>query len=153
MIRKAWPADSRGIYEACIASIRAGGGTHYSPEQVEAWVQRISESSFEKKIPHLDFLVAESADSKIVGFAALNPTNRELEYIYVHPDKLKTGLGRRLIEAIEARANIRRVRRLHLVGSLNAVGFYELMGYRTDRTFVRDLNGVQIPCTMMSKEL
>jgi GNAT superfamily N-acetyltransferase len=152
-IRPAVPADSLGIFEACVKSIRACAEGHYSPKQIDAWEARIEESSFREKISRIPFLVADTPTRSIAGFIALNPSTREVEYVYVHPDYLGSGLGRRLIEAIEILAKRRRLRKLHLVGSLNALGFYEHMGFVAERTIMRTLQDVQIPCVMMSKRL
>jgi GNAT superfamily N-acetyltransferase len=152
-IRTALPSDSGGIYQVCVMSIRVGAEGHYSRAQIEAWVNRIDESNLAGKIGRTVFLVAETPRLTIAGFVSLNAATREVEYVYVHPDHLRTGLGRRLIEAIETQARRRKIRKVRLISSLNALGFYERIGFVAEQTIIRTLRGVDVPCVIMSKRL
>ena len=151
-LRVATAIDARAVYETCVLAIRASGPHSYSDEQVEAWVRRITQEALAKRIEQLYFLVA-CQDEEIVGFAALNPTSHELDYVYVHPDFQRKGVGRQLCEAIEQAAKNRRFRALHLVASLNALRFYERLNYKTEKTIIRDLDGIKVPCVLMKKRL
>ena len=152
-IRRAVLCDSVEIYETCVKSIMFSAPTHYSQEQISAWVARIQASTFRRKIPRLHFMVAEAELGVIAGFVALEPITHELEYIYVHPEFQRSGLGRQLLEVAEQHARDQGIRKLHLVGSLNALGFYEHLGFIEDRRILRDLSGTQVPCALMSKEI
>ena len=80
------------------------------------------------------FYVVE-ADGRIVGCGAIGPfwdslTESCLFTIFVLPEMQGHGLGRRLIEALEADEYGRRAERIEVPASITAHGFYYAMGYR-----------------------
>lgn len=89
--------------------------------------------------PEVLLLVARSDEGAALGMAALAPADgyAELKRMYVHDDARGLGLGRALLEAIEAAARERGFGVLRLETSdlqAAAVGLYERLGYaRIDR--------------------
>jgi putative acetyltransferase len=151
-IRRAIKEDAKAVCETCLRAIRSSGPASYSPAQVEAWALRITVDGFARKIADLHFLIA-SYGEVVAGFGALDLRRHELDYLYVDPDWQGKGVGRLLCEALESEAISRRFRALHLIGSLNALEFYKRMGYVVERTIRRELEGVMVPCVVMSKRL
>jgi putative acetyltransferase len=152
VFRRARAGDDNGVYACCIRAIRASAVTMYNPAQVDAWAERISKEVMAERFARFDFFVA-TVNELICGFAALDPVTHELDYLYVDPDYQGLGLGRLLCEQVEAAARARRFRAIHLVASLNALGFYERMGFTKERDMVRNLRGINVPCVLMSKRL
>lgn len=60
-------------------------------------------------------------ESRILGFSTVTP-ERELEALFVDPDSMGRGVGRALVDAAGAP--------LSLTANLNAVPFYERVGFR-----------------------
>ncbi len=83
--------------------------------------------------PATTFLVAEE-DGAIVGHAFANaqkPPVLLLARLYVHPDRQRRGIGRRLLEAAAAHHPDRRIMRLEVAtGNGKAMSFYDREGFR-----------------------
>jgi GNAT superfamily N-acetyltransferase len=100
----------------------------YDPAVVETWVagEDFSAARFERH----EIVVAER-DGAVVGWAALGPVEggaSVLEDMWVVPEAMGAGLGRRLFEHAAARARTQGARELRWEADPNAVGFYERMG-------------------------
>lgn len=162
IIRLATQQDKETLWTIQIQAIRRMGLSHYSPEQVEAWAggsapDESHSRAIERHTTSIESgltFVAEEADGAVVGFAALDSVSGEVSAVYVHPDYARRGIGRRLIEVIEQEARRLGLPDLHLRASLNAVKFYETVGfeYGTEMTHCFR-SGVQIPCVIMTKTL
>jgi len=83
-------------------------------------------------------LVAESYGA-IVGFGAIMPRDdghAELDGLFVDPEQMGHGIGRRLVDACAELARARGGRSLHVIGNPHAVAFYERCGF--ERTGVSE---------------
>ncbi|HLL65362.1 MAG TPA: GNAT family N-acetyltransferase [Micromonosporaceae bacterium] len=82
-----------------------------------------------------DFLVAE-LDGHLVGMGGIRPTGdgtAEVVRVRVHPATRRCGVGRALMDALEARAAELGITELHLDTATNqpeAMAFYASLGYR-----------------------
>lgn len=77
------------------------------------------------------FFVALSG-GRIIGCCALQVYSRrlaEVRSLAVHPDFVRQGIGRRLVERCQQRARGRRVKQILTVTS--ALGFFEQLGFST----------------------
>ena len=75
---------------------------------------------------------------RLLGVGGWSPDSLDhrvawLRYLFVHPDAIGHGVGRRLVEAAEASARAAGRGQLRVWSSLNAVGFYRALGYRSIR--------------------
>ena len=80
------------------------------------------------------FFVAER-EGVLVGVAGWSADSREVDcawprYVFVAPEAGGLGVGGQLMAAVERSAREAGRTRLQLWASLNAVGFYETLGYR-----------------------
>ena len=76
--------------------------------------------------------VAEQ-DGVLAGFAVLLERSEgacELDGLFVEPDRMRGGVGRRLVEDAERIARERGARRIDVVANPQAVAFYEAVGFR-----------------------
>ena len=95
-------------------------------------------------------------EDRLAAFAALYfpaPASAHLITIDVHPDFRRQGLGRRLMEEVEARARQRQVRRTHLqvaVDNRAAQSLYESLGF-TVRARLDDYYGPGLAALLMDK--
>jgi len=77
--------------------------------------------------------VAEQ-DGAIVGFAALLPPNAaacELDALFVEPHRMRSGVGRKLIDDAKRIAREHGATRIDVVANPQAVAFYERVGFKT----------------------
>ena len=75
--------------------------------------------------------VAESG-GRILGFSTVVPGDGggvELDGLFVEPDLLRRGVGRRLVDDLVALARTGGARRIEVTANLRAVGFYERCGF------------------------
>jgi N-acetylglutamate synthase-like GNAT family acetyltransferase len=75
--------------------------------------------------------VAEQ-DDVVVGFAVLRERSGdacELDGLFVEPDRMRAGVGRRLVEDAKRIARERGARRIDVVANPQALAFYEAVGF------------------------
>jgi N-acetylglutamate synthase-like GNAT family acetyltransferase len=75
--------------------------------------------------------VAEQ-NGAVVGFAVLLERSEdacELDGLFVEPDRMRAGVGRRLVEDAARIARERGATRIHVVANPQAVAFYEAVGF------------------------
>ena len=133
LVRCAQAHDLDAIADLQACSIMALGVDTYGLEACEAW------ATMGRQVRHrlLDtgrFFVAEIG-SALVGVAGWTEDSRETDcawvrYVFVEPGHAGRGVGRRLMATVERSADAAGRARLQLWASLNAVGFYERLGYR-----------------------
>jgi GNAT superfamily N-acetyltransferase len=94
VIRRATPADAADVAEVYLASFHATYAfpLAHNDDQVREWVRRVL-------VPGGDTWVAVEG-GRIVGMMAVRP--EDLDQLYVAPDRLGAGIGRRLLEHAKA---------------------------------------------------
>lgn len=156
-LRPAGPADAPALLSVHARAIRALAATHYTADQRDAWIARMSVDRLREAMLARVLVVAEAATPggpRIVGYGQLHPVEGAIEAIYVDPDWTRRGVGRVLFEALEARARALGLPGLVLDASLNSVPFYGAMGFRrkgVDRH--EPAPGVHFACVVMEKRL
>jgi putative acetyltransferase len=128
MLRRAITSDAPELLRIRIAAIQALASSHYSHEEVQSWCLSRSAESYVEDIRHKVVMVEEQG-KELVAFGQLNPSTAFIEAIYVHPSRSRQGIGRRLLNALEAVAKELGIQTLALEASLNAVQFYKQSGY------------------------
>ncbi len=153
LIRAAVEADAAGIADAHIESIRELCSPSYEASQIDAWVTGKRAEIYLQAIAEHSFFVAV-LDESIVGFSQLNPKTAEVRAIYVRPEVVRQGVGRRLLQAVEASARAHALLRLTVQASINAVPFYQAQGYVLEgfTTFMLKI-GTALACASMHKDL
>ena len=99
-----------------------------------------------------ELFVAE--EDRVLAFLILDLEGAELNAIYLHPDAVGHGVGRRLVELAEGLARDNSLSELKLKSTLNAVGFYEACGFHRVRESIHmHPAGVELRCVEMTKDL
>jgi len=159
VIRRTLPQDAPAIADAHRAAILTRAGSHYSVEQLVAWV---GEEKTEDKQSKIKRIAAEAInpnfisyvalyDGKVIGTSIVVPAQNELRAVYVIRG-IWCGVGSALLEKVEAEAYRQGVTHLVCDSSLNAENFYLRHGYKiSEYTNHLLLNGVEIPCVRMIK--
>src|SRR6266508_6586172 len=123
-IRRATPDEAATLTEIAHAAKRHWG---YPDEWIERWKTDLTIS------PHFittNEVFVAIIDDRIVGCCALVVTESlaELEHMWIRPEYIGSGVGRRLFDHVKAVAARRRLPALELSADPNAEGFYERMG-------------------------
>lgn len=146
VIRRALPRDAAALTRVAHAAKRHW---HYP----ESWIARWSEAltvtpDFVER--HPVHCAVEGA--RIVGFYALagqGPT-RELEHLWVTPERIGAGLGRRLLAHALAIARADGARFLSIASDPYAVGFYLKAGARPVGDVPSSPRGRTLPLLVLS---
>ncbi len=73
--------------------------------------------------------------------------------MYTHPDHVRRGIGRMIIEAAEAEARLHGFKALEMAATMAGKPFYQLCGYEIESEW-EDVNGpVAVPLATMTKVL
>lgn len=133
LIRRARRADIDPIADLQARSIMALGVETYGEAACEAWA-RIGRQVRHTLLDSGTFFVAER-DGTLAGVAGWTADSRDPDcawprYVFVDPLHANQGIGRKLMAEIEHSVDAAGRDRLRLWSSLNAVSFYERLGYR-----------------------
>jgi putative acetyltransferase len=152
IIRRATPADAEQITPVHVASIRTLCAKDYTPEQIDAWAGWKSPDKYRAAMAAGEVFFVAEVEGRVVGFSVLH--GDEVKAVYLHPDHVGGGIGRKLLEAVEAEARASGVAALHLTSTLTSVGFYEACGYTKGPEHQHPVTGgVLLTCVKFAKRL
>ena len=128
-IRPYGVADAAALTNLFRSSVREIASRDYTAAQIRAWApDEIDAVEFGRRCEAKWTWVAE-LEGRIAGFSDLEPDGH-INMLYVHPDFLRHGVARALLEHIEEAARINALRRLYTEASLTARPIFEVMGFR-----------------------
>ena len=152
-IRCACAEDREALVAVQRAAVEQLCAEHYTPAQIRHWATPRGLPPFDEVIHRTLVLVAETGD-RIDGFCQLDPLTGIVQALIVHPDRVRKGLGTRLLRMVEAAAREHGHRTMSLDSTLNAIGFYERLGYTRGADAVTELaDGTRIESVKMTKPL
>lgn len=128
--------------------------TAYSPDLVPPYLAMLRAPDYAPELLASDPWVAERDGALLgsAGWAGQAGGEARIRKVFVHPSAARQGLATRLVRAAEDRARAAGHRRFVLRAYLNAVPFYESLGYRADRPGERPLpGGLSMPVMFMRK--
>jgi len=139
-VRPATPADAPGVARVHDTALRTQGADRYSaaeldamappdrdPGSVDGAILARGERYVAVAVTEADGSVDEV--SRVVGVGGVHLDDGRLLGVFVHPDRVGEGIGRALFEDIEMRARAAGLDTLTIHSALNAVGFYEAVGF------------------------
>lgn len=154
LIRPALAADLPGILAFQQAAIAAIDPRTYSAEERDAWA-RMPAIGMEQLVANGRYLVADATGRPVggAGWDALPdpPEAAIVRAVFVDPAWHGRGLGVMLVRAVEAAIAVAGRRRILVPAALNAVGFYQRLGYAANETSIIDLDGVDLRYRRMWK--
>ena len=153
-VRRTTSDDAPAILSLHVASIRAFGPDAYDEREVEAWATKDhGPEGYPVEDDRRRMFVAEAADA-VAGFGQVNVDDSEVVAVYVHPDHARRGVGSALLSRLEAEVRDEDLDSLALTASLNAVPFYERMGYEPVAEVTHaTTDEVDLTCVRMGKKL
>jgi ribosomal protein S18 acetylase RimI-like enzyme len=153
-IRPCTSDDLDPILEVQASALRTSSKS-YSSLQIESLVRS---QGLARLDPNEIGLVAEH-EHKVIGFVVLIfpsflTQNPKISGIYIHPNFMRQGIGRQLLESVERLVIEKGYDSIDVTSSLVAVSFYEQSGYH----FVRESGfyseaKIWVPCQEFKKQL
>jgi putative acetyltransferase len=153
-VRRAVPDDATTVATVHVAAVSGERGRgDYGDAQLAAWaIAQRAETLRERIGPRL-FLIAE-CQSEPIGYAQLDIAARVLRSVYVVPRWQRQGTGALLVRAVLAAARDASLDRIELDSSLNAVPFYEALGFEALGKVEHGLpGGALMTCVHMAQTL
>lgn len=113
------------IHRECIIKINA---KYYPNKVIKEWLEPITEENIKKQFINSSWIVAKAED-KIIGFAQFSFKESEIYQINASPDHKNQGVGKKLYGYIENEFKNKKIDRISLYSTHNAVKFYKKMGF------------------------
>lgn len=153
MIRKATKADVYRVWQIRTQAILIGCSSHYSQQTVSSWSSAPMPDGFADVLVHHEALVFE-VQNQLLAFGFVDIWQCRLEALFVSPDCAGKGYGKRIASELLLNAKRAGVKTLTLSSSLNAVKFYQGLGFvAKENTLWGHPSGVDIASVNMSKPL
>jgi GNAT superfamily N-acetyltransferase len=151
-IRKATAEDATAAWAVRNAAIRHGCKGFYPDDLLEQWTAGEMTGQFIEFVDR-HFYVA-TADGIVVGTGFINLSDGQLDAIFVRPDMMGRGIGKRIVAYCEDLGRRAGLTRLKLDSTLNAAPFYRRCGFVGDVIGVyRSPRGISLDCIPMSKSI
>jgi len=128
------PADAAAVSALIARALRESNAADYPPEEIDRLVLLHTPERVREMFAEGPGLVIRE-DGGVTGAARLTPSREKpgewwLRTVFVYPEKQGCGIGRALVERLEASARERGAKTLRLGASKTAHGFYRRLGYR-----------------------
>lgn len=133
-VRPATPADAPGIARVHDTALRTRGEDHYSEAELDAMAppdrdpESVDGAILAREERYVAVAEADGADG-VVGVGGVDLEDGRLLGVFVRPNRVGEGIGRALFGDIETRAGEAGLGALTIRSALNAVGFYEAVGF------------------------
>lgn len=152
IIREALVDEAEPIWRLHARSVRILCQQAYSPRQIEAWISGKDIEDYRVRLQNHPSYAAER-DGRLVGYARFNPASNELCSVFVAPEFARQGIGRQLVQRICRDAASAGLQHLWLDASLNAVPFYESLGFTAEHELSYQFGSVPFTAVRMSRLL
>ncbi len=132
-IRRFEETDAQEVSDLIVRTLRVSNTRDYPPEQMEALVTRMQPGDILGRASWTHFYVAVEGGA-IIGCGAIGPywgrtDESSLFTIFVLPEWQGKGVGRRIVETLEADEYALRARRIEIPASITGLEFYKRLGY------------------------
>lgn len=129
-IRPAEETDLVSLVDLFTDAIVVQGKEHYSAEQVRAWADRATDSSFKDYILSATTFVAidETGGSGPIGFSGY-AMDGHITSLYIRPDCAGKGVGKALLQYVLDHARENGVTKFHVEASASAIPLFEKFGF------------------------
>ena len=134
ILRRFSEEDAPAVSGLIAETMRTSNRRDYAEDYLEEAIRHFQPGDILRRASAQHFYVAEEA-GQIVGCGAIGPywgseDESILFTIFVRPDRQRRGIGRRIVEALEADEFALRARRIEIPASITGTPFYLKLGYR-----------------------
>ncbi|MEX3842826.1 GNAT family N-acetyltransferase [Paraburkholderia sp. BR10882] len=149
-IRKANCDDVFDSWDIRKTSVHAACAKHYPKAALSAWVDGTPTDKW-AGVVESDFYVAVDQGS-VVGTGMLTLESGQVDAIFVRPSHMGRGIGRKMLDFLEALAADQGLGAMRLDATLNAAPFYRSCGWSGDSASTyRTARGLELACVPMTK--
>jgi len=128
-IRRATAGDAEAVYEIVLGALLETNARDYPASVIGRLVLTLPEG-VASRLEEWHAYVAV-VDGRIVGTGSLN--DNTVRAVFVHPDYQGSGIGTKLMDAVENAANVQSVNMLSVRSSITAQTFYAKRGFKVVR--------------------
>ena len=151
-IRRATPNDARIAFDIRRQAIRHQCIGAYSERQMLEWTKGCAEDGYDTLMQKHFYLGC--IEDEPVATGMLDLEHLEIGAIFIRPDFMQRGLGKRVLFFLEDVARDLGLTEVCLDATLNAVDFYRRCGYVGEESAVyQSPSGLQLACVPMVKKL
>ncbi len=155
--RIATPNDAQDMVRVHFNAVQAVSTEFYNKEVLMAWspapsVQRVDWLAGIILNANSSCHVATSEVGKIMAFAIYLLEEQSLQALYVDPENSTMGIGSTLINRVEKCAELAGANILYLKASINAVPFYQAMGFDHIQKAQQELSDGSFMQSMLMKK-
>jgi putative acetyltransferase len=149
-------ADFHAFVDAQTQSFARQALGAYTEEELAIVASSRKNAEREAEMLRIDEWVAVSEGGDLVGGAGWSwqpdtPDTARIRRVWIHPDFAGQGLGRELVGRAEARASAKGAQRYVVCASMNAIGFYEKLGFCAIRPDPRRYGDAVVQFLFMGK--
>jgi GNAT superfamily N-acetyltransferase len=149
-LRKATADDAAAAWEIRNAAIRHACKGFYADDLLSLWTVGEMTDEFVEFV--LQQLHVATVNGVVVGTGTINLGDGRLDAIFVRPDMMGRGIGKRIIAFLVDLGRSAGLTELKLDSTLNAAPFYRRCGFVGDAIGVyRSPRGISLDCIPMSK--
>lgn len=134
LIRTATPDDAAAISQVVLTALAESNARDYPPAVIASVQANFGPEQVRGLLAAREVLVAEEAGC-VIGTASLD--GDVVRTVFVAPGAQGLGVGRRLMEQVEALARERGVAVLKVPSSITAEGFYAGLGFQAVQQIIR----------------
>ncbi|MEX2944271.1 GNAT family N-acetyltransferase [Serratia fonticola] len=152
-IRPFKKSDATALAEIFHTSVHNAAIKDYSREQVVVWSpEKPAPETYVQKAQDRIIYVAVDDLGQVIGYGDLE-LNGHIDHLYTHPDRVGTGVGTAVYQALEAVARKKGMAQLFVEASESARYLFERQGFHIDNRNDFSINNVPIHNYRMSKRL
>ena len=141
-LRQGLPSDLTEIQQLFVRSINTACVHDYDAAQRRVWSSSIKNKERWNDILCNQYLIVAEVDNIVVGFASSDKDY--LDTLFVHNEYQRTGIAKKLFDAIEKRMNDEGREMLNVQASKTALPFFEAMGCTIVNEQTLNIKGVPI---------
>jgi GNAT superfamily N-acetyltransferase len=151
-IRKATREDAQTAWTLRNLAIAAQCADDYPPHLISAWTPLDIPDGFAETVEQ--HLYVADLFGEVVGTGMINLQTGKIDAIFVHPKRVRLGIGAKIVRHLEELARVKGLREMVLESTLNAVEFYRACGFSGDRiSQYHSPRGFSLDCVLMSKRI
>jgi GNAT superfamily N-acetyltransferase len=151
-IRRASASDAQSAFDIRRSAIRHQCIGAYSQQQMLDWTKGSAEDGYDRLMQKHFYLGC--IEGKPVATGMLDFEHREVGAIFILPDFMQRGLGKRVLCFLEDLARGLGLTEVCLDATLNAADFYRSCGYIGEASAIyQSPSGLQLACVPMVKNL